>query len=191
MMLRDPAAEIWEGVPTTDGTRMIYRTGTIGSADIWVRPMTGDSARRPLAATPFTEWSPRPPPDGQWLAYESNETGDFQVYVRPLAEGGARQQVSIDGGVEPMWSPDGARLYYRHNDEFLAATLATKQGLAVAGRETLFKGDYPVTTGHANYDVAPDGKHLLLLRPVSDSVRAIVVYDWASEFRAKIAAAGR
>jgi serine/threonine-protein kinase len=191
MMLRDPAAEIWEGVPTTDGTRMIYRTGTIGSADIWVRPMTGDSARRPLAATPFTEWSPRPSPDGQWLAYESNETGDFQVYVRPLAEGGARQQVSIDGGVEPMWSPDGTRLYYRHNDEFLAATLATKQGLAVAGRETLFKGDYPVTTGHANYDVAPDGKHLLLLRPVSDSVRAIVVYDWASEFRAKIAAAGR
>ncbi len=58
-------------------------------------------------------------------------------------------------------------------------------------RETLFKGDYPVTTGHANYDVAPDGKHLLLVRSVSDSVHAIVVHDWATEFRAKIAAAGK
>ncbi len=191
LVLRDPAAEIWEGVPTADGKSMIYRTGTIGTADIWIRQLTGDTIRHPLATTPFTEWSGRPSPDGRWLAYESNETGDFQVYVRPMVEGGARQQISVDGGVEPVWSPDGTRLYYRHNDEFMAATLGTKNGLAIVGRETLFKGDYPVTTGHANYDVAPDGKHLLLLRPVSDSVRAIVVHDWASEFRAKIAAAGR
>jgi len=191
LVLRDPAAEVWEGVPTADGKSVIYRTGTIGTADIWVRQLTGDTARQPLATTPFTEWSGRPSPDGKWLAYESNETGDFQVYVRPLAEGGARQQVSVDGGVEPVWSPDGTRLYYRHDDEFIAATLTTTPGLAVARRETLFKGDYPVTTGHANYDVAPDGKHLLLLRTVSDSVHAIVVHDWASELRAKVAAAGR
>jgi Tol biopolymer transport system component len=191
LVLRDPAAEIWEGVPTADGKSMIYRTGTIGTADNWIRQLAGDTIRHPLATTPFTEWSGRPSPDGKWLAYESNETGDFQVYVRPLAEGGARQQVSVDGGLEPVWSPDGTTLYYRHDDEFLAATLTTKPGLAVARREVLFKGDYPVTTGHANYDVAPDGKHLLLLRPVSDSVRAIVVHDWASEFRAKVAAAGR
>ena len=191
LVLRDPAAEVWEGVPNADGKSMIYRTGTIGTADIWIRQLTGDTIRHPLATTPFTEWSGRPSPDGRWLAYESNETGDFQVYVRPMVEGGARQQISVDGGVEPVWSPDGTRLYYRHNDEFMAATLGTKNGLAIVGRETLFKGDYPVTTGHANYDVAPDGKHLLLLRPVSDSVRAIVVHDWASEFRAKIAAAGK
>ena len=108
-----------------------------------------------------------------------------------MVEGGARQQISVDGGVEPVWSPDGTRLYYRHNDEFMAATLATNPGLAIVGRETLFKGDYPVTTGHANYDVAPDDKQLLLLRPVSDSASAIVVHDWASELRAKLAAAGK
>jgi hypothetical protein len=73
----------------------------------------------------------------------------------------------------------------------LAGALAFTPELAVTGREKLFRADYPVTTGHANYDVSPDGKHLLLLRPVSDSVRAIAVHDWASEFRAKIAAAGK
>ena len=41
LVLRDPAAEIWEGVPTADGRSMIYRTGTIGTADIWVRQLTG------------------------------------------------------------------------------------------------------------------------------------------------------
>jgi len=191
LVLRDPAAEIWEGVPTPDGASMIYRTGTIGTADIWIRQLTGDTVRHPLATTPFTEWAGRPSHDGKWLAYESNETGDFQVYVRPLAEGGARQQVSVDGGVEAVWSPDGTRLYYRHEDEFVAATLTTTPQLAVVKRETLFKGDYPVTTGHANFDVSPDGKHLLLLRPVSDSVHAIVVHNWAGEFRAKVAAAGK
>ena len=41
LVLRDPAAEIWEGVPTADGKSMIYRTGTIGTADIWIRQLTG------------------------------------------------------------------------------------------------------------------------------------------------------
>jgi len=190
LVLRDPEADIWEGVPTADGKSMIYRTGTIGTADIWIRDLTGDSPRRPLASTPFTEWSGRPSGDGKWLAYESNETGDYQVYVRPII-GDGRLQVSVDGGVEPVWSPDGKHLYYRHGDEFISATIATTPELAVVGREILFKGDYPVTTGHANYDVSPDGKQFLLLRPVADSVRAIVVYDWAREFRATIAATGK
>jgi Tol biopolymer transport system component len=191
LVFQDPKAEIWEGVPTPDGASMIYRTGTIGTADIWLRRLTGDTTRHPLATTPFTEWSGRPSPDGKWLAYESFETGDFQVYVRPIAEGGARQQVSVDGGVEPVWSPDGTTLYYRHDDEFLAATLTTTPSLAIVRRESLFKGDYPVTTGHANYDIAPDGKRLLLLRSVPDSVHAIVVHNWSTEVRAKIAAAGK
>ena len=191
LVFQDPKAEIWEGVPTPDGASMIYRTGTIGTADIWLRRLTGDTTRHPLATTPFTEWSGRPSPDGRWLAYESIETGDFQVYVRPIAEGGARQQVSVDGGVEPVWSPDGTTLYYRHDDEFLAATLTTTPSLAIVRRESLFKGDYPVTTGHANYDIAPDGKRLLLVRSVPDSVHAIVVHNWSTEVRAKIAAAGK
>ncbi len=191
LVLRDPAADIWEGVPTADGTGVIYRTGTIGTADIWARRVAGDTIRHPLATTPFTEWSGRPTRDGRWLAYESNETGDFQVYVRSTADGGSRQQVSTDGGVEPVWSHDGTRLYYRHNDDFIVVTLATSPELAVIKREVLFKGDYPVTTGHANYDISPDDKHILLLRSVTDSTRAIVVHDWGTELRAKLAGAGK
>ena len=191
LLLKDPSAEIWEGVLTADGASVIYRTGTIGTADIWMRQLTGDTIRHPLATTPFTEWSGRPSRDGKWLAYESNETGDFQVYVRPLTQGGARQQVSVDGGVEPVWSPDGGRLYYRNNDELLVATLATSPELAVVRREVLFKGDYPFTTGHANYDISPDDKRVLLQRSVADSVHAVVVHNWATEVRAKLVAAGK
>ena len=111
----------------------------------------------------------------------------FRYTFAPLAEGGARQQVSIDGGVEPVWSRDGTRLYYRHNDELLVATLATNPGLAIVRREVLFRNDYPLTTGHANFDISPDEKRVLLQRSVADSVRAIVVHDWATEVRAKLA----
>lgn len=39
------------------------------------------------------------------------ESGEPEIYVRDL-EGGGRRVVSIDGGVHPAWSPDGATLYY-------------------------------------------------------------------------------
>ena len=187
LVWREPNAEIWEGVPAADGAGVIYRTGTVGTADIWYRRFTGDTARHPLAATPFTEWSGRPSYDGRWLAYESNESGDFQVYVRALAGEGARQQVSIDGGVEPVWSRDGSRLYYRHGDEVVVATLTTKPELGIVKREIFFRGDYPNTTGHANFDVAPDEKRLLMLRSVNDSVRTVVVHGWGNELRARLA----
>jgi serine/threonine-protein kinase len=189
-LVRDPAGRMWEGVVTQDGRSLVYRTGSMGSADIWIRRLDGDTTRHAVVATRFTEWSGRPSPDGRWLAYESDETGRLEVYVAPLAGTGTRQTISTDGGVEPVWSRDGATLYYWQDDQLVAADLAPATA-SVTGRTVLFRGDPPTTTGHANYDVSPDGTRILLRRPVTDSVRMTMIHGWAYELRRQLAGAAR
>ncbi len=64
---------------------------------------------------------PRVSPDSKWLAYVSDQSGREEVYVRPLTGGGARVSVSTGGGGEPLWAPDGTRLYYRVGARLMAA----------------------------------------------------------------------
>jgi Tol biopolymer transport system component/tRNA A-37 threonylcarbamoyl transferase component Bud32 len=189
LLVGEAGARMWEGVLTADGRALVYRTGSVGTADIWLRRLDADTTRRPLATTAFTEWGGRPSPDGLWIAYESDETGAFEVYVRPLSDSGTRQKVSVNGGVEPIWSRDGSTLYYWQDDELFTATLSATG--AVTRRDTLFRGDLPTTTGHANYDVSADGTEILLLRPSIDSMRTVVIYNWADEMRARVAATHR
>ena len=191
LLVRDPGARMWEGVVTSDGRSLVYRSGSVGSADIWVRRLDGDTARRAVAATRFTEWGGRPSPDGRWLAYESDETGRFEVYVGPLSGAGARQTISVNGGVEPVWSRDGSVLYYWQDDLLMSATLATATTAAVMGRDSLFRGETPTTTGHASYDVSPDGARILVRRALNDSVRTIVVHGWADELHTRLSGTTR
>jgi hypothetical protein len=46
-----------------------------------------------------------PRPDDTLLAYGSDASGQFEVYVQPYPGPGSRQQVSVDGGSSPLWSP--------------------------------------------------------------------------------------
>jgi hypothetical protein len=144
-----------------------------------------------LLGSVVTEWAARLSPNGNWLAYESDESGEYEVYVRPLAGGGTRLQVSVDGGVEPIWSPDGKQLFYWRGEELMLATLTTLPVLSVTTRALVFRGDPPTTTGHANYDVSPDGAQIVLIRPRLDSIRTVVVHNWDRELRTRLAGTGR
>jgi Tol biopolymer transport system component len=79
--------------------------------DIWELPLGGQA--RPLLASRFDEEHPILSPDGHWLAYVSDESGPSEVYVRSYPELGRIVQVSSEGGMEPLWSPDGGTLYFR------------------------------------------------------------------------------
>jgi hypothetical protein len=71
-----------------------------------------DGTEAPFVTTKAAELSPRVSPNGKWLAYASNESGTFQIYVLPLPGPGPRVPVSVEHGIEPMWSRDGKTLYY-------------------------------------------------------------------------------
>ena len=80
--------------------------------DIWFL-RTKDRAAQPILSSPFDESAPRFSPDGRSVAFVSNETGREEVYVGPLTDPARRQQVSTDGGTEPVWGANGRELFYR------------------------------------------------------------------------------
>lgn len=43
----------------------------------------------------------------RWIAYTSDESKRNEVYVRPFPGPGLKQQVSSEGGIEPLWAKDG------------------------------------------------------------------------------------
>jgi hypothetical protein len=73
----------------------------------------------------------------------------------------------------------------------LAPTSTTTPGVAgvtVAGTRVLFEGRYESGANdlsRAAYDVHPDGRRLVVLRPMADDAEVIVAVDWLTELRAR------
>ncbi len=189
LLLKVPGLDVWEGVMAPDGQSIVYRTGTIGFSVIWSRSFNGDTTPKLIANSAATQWGARISPDGRWVAYSSDESGTTETYMRqyPGVEG-ARIQVSTGGGDTPVWSRDGRRLYYVQGTKVMAATIVTSPTVSVAKREQILDGDFTFLGGHATYDEAPDGKQLLLLKPIGGESQTIVAYGWRAELRARLGA---
>jgi eukaryotic-like serine/threonine-protein kinase len=176
---------VFEAVMTPDGKQVVYQVDTMG-ADIYYRSLTGDTTPKPVAVSRAIENMARLSPNGRWVAYTTDESGPYQVVVQPFPGPGPRVQVSVSGGTEPVWAPDGRRLFYRGSGKFFMAQLSTAHGLSVTSRTALFADDFePAQSPHANYDVAPDGQHLLLLKG-SRTPELMLVYHWDQVLRARL-----
>jgi hypothetical protein len=93
--------------------------------------------------------------------------------------------VSVTGGEGPVWSRSGRQIFFVNGSQFLAATVETAGSFAVTKREVLFDRTFEPGGGHPGYDIAPNGKSLLMLLPVArESERIVVVRNLAAELRA-------
>ncbi len=172
-----------EGVFSPDGETLVYRTGGFSQSKLWYRTLTGDTASHPIGSSSGDESAPRLSPDGRWIAYQSDASGTFEIYVRPFPGPGARVQVSATGGHAPVWSRDGHHLYYTIGQQIIDATLTGGTAMAVAARSVFFEGMFIWDTGHPDFDVAPDGRSLLILRPVNGDLPITLIHDWKFEAR--------
>jgi len=105
--------------------------------------------------------------DGSWLAYTDDVTGREELYVRRTSDG-QPVQVSMEGGGEAAWSPDGRLLYYRaetpNGPTMVVAAFDPTTG-AVGTRTALFAMDrYIPSSPHRNYDVSADGRRFAFVR---------------------------
>jgi eukaryotic-like serine/threonine-protein kinase len=141
----------------------------------------GKGPIEPLVASPFSEQYVGASPDGRWISFVSDQSGRDEVYMRDLAGKGDQVLVSLGGGNEPVWSPDGRELFYRETKQtdpyLVAAAIATTPSLGVTGRKRLFPVvDIVGTAPHANYDVSPDGKTFVMVRR-SPAARIVVIQN--------------
>ena len=176
-----------EGVVTPDGKTLVYRVDRPPPALRDIMAIQIGGAKRPVAilATEFDELTPRVSPDGTWMAYLSTESGRDEVYVRSFPNGGGRTLVSTDGGREPLWSRDGKLIFYRRDEVIFRATMALGSEALVTRRDTVVKGTYATTRFHPQYDVAPDGR-LLVLESVERGMSATIVLNWGGALLARL-----
>jgi eukaryotic-like serine/threonine-protein kinase len=135
---------------------------------------------------PGNVWGGRLSPDGRWLAYYSLESGRFEVAVTAFPSGGTRWLISQDDGRDPSWAPDGTEVYYRSGDRLMAARIDTAAGIRVVSRRTVVEPFSPPL--YDDYDIHPDGRALVLVRPTGQPRRGdvTVILNWFEELGRKV-----
>ena len=162
--------------------------------DLWVLPVAADGTPGTpveFLATQSQERGATFSPDGRWLAFVSDKSGQDEVYVRPYpATGPQEYTISAGGGEEPVWSWDGHELFYRKDDQMMVVPVDTTGSFGHGSPELLFTGTYDPDTsisgGIPNYDVATDGRFLMikLVEPAtSSSAEIVLVQNWFEELK--------
>jgi Tol biopolymer transport system component len=96
------------------GGKIILFNKISDTTDIMQMKADQPETARPFANdNRFDEVNGRFSPDGNWVAYSSNESGADEVYVQAYSGSGTRNQVSVDGGIGPVWHPKGSELFYQ------------------------------------------------------------------------------
>lgn len=195
----------WRPTSWTDGGRLVYEN--LPGAQIHVGTLEdGDEADvlDLVEGSYFDELQPALSPDGRWLAYQSTESGALEIWVRSFPDiDRVKRVVSTDGGASPAWSPDGSEVYYLDTPgvesrgrptrqplgSMMAVTIQTEPDFASGTPAELFSlRDYvfPDILGR-QYDVAPDGRFLMIKDPTAVNLRPItriaVVQNWSEELR--------
>jgi hypothetical protein len=128
-------------------------------------------------------------PNGRWMAYRSNVSGQNEIYVERYPELGNRQLISAGGGDVAVWSRDGRELFFKSLDGRQMFAVPMQLGTTlVAGRpQILFESAMPPSGGgYRAYDIAPDGRFLILRSSQAEAGIAaapeiVVVQNWFQE----------
>ncbi len=181
-----------------DGCVLAFRAyDKDGNASIWT--WTPDKRTERFHTLPGTsQYEAAFSPDGRWLAFTSTETGDDQVLVMPFPGPGAPVRLTRDGGCFPMWSPDGRELFYRRSylrqlsrtqgARLLSVPISTRGSVAFGAERTLPMEGFLVFNTYKDYDIARDGRFLLIVPVKSPSrpPRINVVQSWFEELRVRV-----
>jgi Tol biopolymer transport system component len=141
-----------------------YPVSLATSRDILAMPLKGGPSIS-VATTSATETDGRFSPDSHWVAYQSDEIGGrFEIYVQPFPEPNSRRRISTTGGTLPQWSRDGKELYFLSADDHVMIADVAQDGEIGTPRPMFPK---PLRHG-STFEMAPDGKRLLVNTPVED-----------------------
>ena len=168
-----------------DGRLLFFEKQTVGrNTDTWVLPLDASGTERRVLGSTFNEIGACLSPDGRWLAYVSDETGAGQVYVQPFPALDARFPISSAGGTEPVWSRDGGQLFYRSGSDLFAVSIGSGQDFEPGIPERLIEARAPGKGAtHTGYDVARDGRFLIVGDESQGTDPLTVILNWTEELK--------
>jgi eukaryotic-like serine/threonine-protein kinase len=123
--------------------------------------------------------------DHGWVAYQSSESGRPEIYLTRFPNAGAKYQVSPGGGMMPVWSKDGKRLYFQDAEQRLNAVdiRIEKGSVQTLARTTLFPSNLPATFDESGYDITRNGRFLMMKYVTETAAPMTLVTNWNAELR--------
>ncbi len=117
----------------------------------------------------------------------------MEVYIAQFPEADVKRQISMDGGDQPQWAPDGKRLFYINGSRIMSADIMIDSRLDSTKPRLLFERTMSASSadsalwGHT-WAVLPDGKRFLFVEsPPRPEVRELrVVLNWFEELKARV-----
>jgi serine/threonine-protein kinase len=173
----DPAATPYSLSP--DGKTLLF-----GVSGIQALSLDGSNKIQPFLQSAFNLAGAQFSPDGRWIAYSSDESGRRELYVQPFPGPGGKWMVSTEGGQYLRWAPNGREIFYRNLDKMMAVPVETQPAFKAGTPHMLFQ-----STGYlglANYDVAPDGQHFLMIKQEESAAtpkELNVILNWPEELK--------
>lgn len=128
-------------------------------------------------------------PDGTLLLYASGDAGKTQVYCTRFPSGEGRWQISSDGGSRPVWSADGATVYYTDTDrDLIRVALTSEPAIRFGLPEPVFETTPDISLFNA-IQPTPDGERFISTRgsagdEAETGFSLSIIEHWAEEFRA-------
>ena len=178
--------------PGRGNARGLLGTTVLGASDVMLLTLS-DGRFRPLLHDAYIERNAAVSPDGRFVAYETNAEGVFQIKVRPFPDVDSGQWSVSQEGFQPAWALDGSALFYRAADGAMMRVPVRPGPTWNAGLPTrLFDGGTffgAMSTGSGygrTYDVAKDGRFLMVKEPAPDrapSISMVVVQNWFEELK--------
>ena len=164
-----------------DGQHLLFRTNHASAAGLWIWSVMERKARSYLRDAA----NGRVSPDGLWIAYQSSERGGQpEVFVQQFPGPSRRWTVSTGGGALPLWARDGRELYYLAADWLMAVRIENRPAFSVGTPQRLFKKpNGPPFYRITHYDVAADGRFLMIRHEPQNISQVNVVLNWFEELR--------
>ena len=177
-----------------DGDTLVAMRRRNGRNDLVLFSMEEQSVTDVLLEAEFDETRADVSPDGRWIAYESNRSGQDAVYVERFPEFGDRHPISRGGGQQPVWSPDGRKLFYlgAGANRLMAVPVTTGEEFSAGAPELLIEGPFFDEGGQAAYSAALDGRLVAIKRSTEFSAESNaspqihVVLNWHQELKARV-----
>ncbi len=171
-----------------DGRALLF--SDIGNG-IWKLPTEGDRKPELVMNSSDRQRHGKLSPDGHWITYTADESGRREVFVQSFPDLGPKHRISIAGGGEPVWSPDGRQLFFRERDRMLVVDVDYAPAFSAGRPRVLFTGKYDAAplTGHQHYDISLDGKRFLMIKhgePAGPSAVQVVL-NWSEELKSFVA----
>jgi eukaryotic-like serine/threonine-protein kinase len=104
----------------------------------------------------------------------------MEVYLRRLDDANRRWTISTGGGLHPVWSRDGRRVYYRSSQQLMSVDVVLEPEVKLSTPKLVFDRRYEFgpNISQPNYSLHPDNRRLLMVKPDPSAQSLQLILNW-------------